>query len=885
MTFDDLKQLLNSPDPQVRIYGLMQLETHFDDFHDEEVQAGIELALADSDRNVVEQARRIKDVHGQHETSSRPNLGSLSLFDDPHLLEEARERFLSGFDLPQLEAAARQLLREVLERAHARARNAEDPHGASAVSSLGRLRLPDSIAVFQELARERRHLLEVAEALSWYTNDAAAELLLEMAAASQGAERVHALIHLGKLNRPEAFVLLTEAVSDGSSEVRKAAAEALGKSGAEGATGALIRLLSDSDEQVTLSALGSLARQRDETCIPAILETIQTTQSDRVKASAAIVLGRFVHRDSQDILLKLVRDADDRVRANALEALSGYSLSFDRAMKVYPPLLRDENHRVRGNAALALFRYHPQTALDAVEKMFHSSNPHMRAAAAYCSSQIQNRETAQWLATLVLTEQDTEVIRSALKALGHFNRREVLDIFLKVTKHPKHEVRTLAVKLLGSIGGPSHISFLTGMFRTENEVTTRSAIVSSIARIGGQEGLNFLPQFLADSNERVVANAIEGLNRSGNLEVISYLKPLLAHRNNRIRANTILALWNLGELKVVDDLAEMLAAREPIVVESGIYALGALGESLCMRELSRHPMLPIALRDHHDRVISRAESGRRPLRRRSREVPALDNSAEMPPSEPLSEASIAFIENLDQEDMTPLAGATTQRVNHEEEIEKVLDLVAREDEEAGQRLEELTAIYPKNPFVRFLRMRRSIQRDEITSEELADFQSSLNGQDDTFLPPLFLLARTLRRKGDVEDSVFPYLRILKGELTMLDKMVELGLEELGSGNAKLARSVMRTISVVLGLRPDLDALLGEFYLSEKLFERAYFHLYRAHLGDPGDASLALKLAFVCAKTKRVALGREICALVLNQHPEGSEDHDRARRFLERLPKG
>ncbi|MBI3890531.1 MAG: HEAT repeat domain-containing protein [Candidatus Wallbacteria bacterium] len=895
----DFRQLLSSPDPQLRIYALMQLEERVDQVAEDEVKRLIAQALSDADRTVVEQARRLEAIFNQRQFGRRHNLGGYALFDDPQLLKEPASSFLKGYDVEQLRSAAHDILYPTIGRLHDIALGKRHGPVEKSVDALGLLRHPGSLATLEELARGRTALGSLAEALSQYSEQHAESLLLEMAIEAENPNRATALAHLGRLKTVDPLGALAAAAGDSSPAVRKAAATALGDRPQDTSIELLAPMVDDVEEDVVLAALGAMTRLKMAVALPSIVRKLQGQTSQKVRSSGAIALSRLESPESQDMLKRLLGDPDDRVRANAVEALGNYNLAYEWAMRLFPPLLRDENHRVRGNAALAVFRFNQQMALDTVKRMFGSSNKNMRAAAAYCASQIQNKETAQWLATLVLTELDTDVISSALRALERFHRKEVLETFLKVTKHNKAEIRTLAVSIVGNLGTQAQVGFLTSMFKTEKEPTTRSAIVSALAKLAGPEGLNFLPQYLSDPDERVVANAIDGLNRSGNLEVVAYLKPMLRHPHNRIRANTILALWNLGDTKSLSELQKMLDSPETTFVDSALYVMGAIGDSLRLVELGAHPMLPIALRDYFKRVLERGDGLRvapissvHPAVRATGEEPVTDRlqipgapvgsgtmKSPAPPSGPEPTSSAEFMDVIETADMTPILGTVTQRVNEEEELEKILMLQLSDPEGVRDRLRLFSTLYGQNAFARYLLLRGTDADDLETQERLMNQMEQGAGD---FLAPLFLLARAFRKKGEVERSLATYLRVFQKELSLLSEMIEFGLRELQRSNPTPASTVMKTIGTIIGLKPDIHAVLGDFYLSEKAFDEAYRQFYMAHVAEPSDVSVALKLAFLCGKTKRKGLGREICQLVMQRDGPEGENYKKARKIMERL---
>ncbi|HJQ24821.1 MAG TPA: HEAT repeat domain-containing protein [Blastocatellia bacterium] len=174
------------------------------------------------------------------------------------------------------------------------------------------------------------------------------------AALADAAERVRAaaLAALGNLRDPALVPLIaTYLTKDKRAFVRKTAAYALGQINNSGeATAALILGLRDKDMEVRGAAAVALANTPDATAIAPLIHALKD-KSPFVRAHAATALG-----------------VNGRAATQAVPDL----------IKV---LTTDEDHEARRQAATALGRINEPSALPALERAAHSSDPYLSQSA------------------------------------------------------------------------------------------------------------------------------------------------------------------------------------------------------------------------------------------------------------------------------------------------------------------------------------------------------------------------------------------------------------------------------------------------------------------------------------------------------------------------
>ena len=97
-----------------------------------------------------------------------------------------------------------------------------------------------------------------------------------------------------------------------------------------------------------------------------------------------------------------------------------------------------------------------------------------------------------------------------------------------------------------------------------------------IQKSPARETVEFVISALTDKDERVVANAIDGLNYVNYPGVVDVLLPFLNHEVSRIKGDTIIALWKYKpfRLQVKKVLNQMLDGENENHLISGIFAVG-----------------------------------------------------------------------------------------------------------------------------------------------------------------------------------------------------------------------------------------------------------------------------------------------------------------------
>ncbi len=121
------------------------------------------------------------------------------------------------------------------------------------------------------------------------------------------------------------------------------------------------------------------------------------------------------------------------------------------------------------------------------------------------------------------------------------------------------EDRTRAVRMVMALGLSGDLLNEVAALSSDEDITVRSTVMSALSAAGGPTARRIFERALLDADPRVVANAVEGLDRLGSTTRLDMLTPLMEHDDNRIRGNAIRALLHRRVPEAAGALLSMLS--------------------------------------------------------------------------------------------------------------------------------------------------------------------------------------------------------------------------------------------------------------------------------------------------------------------------------------
>ncbi|MDD5092276.1 MAG: HEAT repeat domain-containing protein, partial [Candidatus Wallbacteria bacterium] len=253
-------------------------------------------------------------------------------------------------------------------------------------------------------------------------------------------------------------------------------------------------------------------------------------------------------------LIRYLRDADPRVRANAVEGLENFQLE-DKDLEEVLPLLEDDNNRVRANAAKALWKFGGLRMISFLGDIL-AGNPDkwQRASAAYALGEMRS-ENALGILKKSIKDHDHEVRRNTVLALGKIGDPTVMEWLLGAYGGEIADVRSNIVRAVGMIGGREAFDFLSYVVKGNDEQSFQAFEVMT-GMTGHLNTRNF-EQFLQHPDERVVARAMQVLAQTGEDRAAELIRGFLSHENQFLSSRAKECLERLRDLNQVKKVIRM----------------------------------------------------------------------------------------------------------------------------------------------------------------------------------------------------------------------------------------------------------------------------------------------------------------------------------------
>lgn len=865
-----LSHLLENPDAKVRLYALGEIIRNAHRVTEKELADALRRASSDGDRSVSMRAAEglsILEQRGFKQLRRARDRGTSALTSLGQAWEENKE--------PR-EAAFR-ILDGVLEVLEDLCGDLSVKRANLAIDALGMFRHPASLGPLNKALARRDTAEQAARAIGRFPEETALPLFLKLLQDPPFPEATGvALEGLGDLHGSESFQVLEKHAASPDQELAAAVASALGCRKEKETEELLIRLIRHPSPQVVKAAVDSLGMTGEGKAAEALHALFVDAGDPKVQARILTALGLIHRNESVETLAKGLRSSDGRVRANAVEALASYDLREPEAVRHFAPILRDDNNRARANAILALYPYDRNQAVAALQRMLKAKEPRNRSSAAYIIGELQDPMLMQGLITMINTEQDRDVLDSSLRSIERIRNPEMKMGISKLCRHPNDHIRGRSIQIFAGLSGISEVRVLENYFKRETSPTVKSTIVAAMGLICDINHLGFLKSKLRDRDDRIVANAIESLDRVGALENAELLEPLLIHPSPRVRTNALVAMWRAGSLKSGDGLGDLLDSSDDDQLSSALHAAKRFAFSISPIGFQQYPMLRAALHTAYQNFSTIGETAWDAFKtsRFYQDVIMGASQAEPTPEEIAEDAvrddlepgktgSLPVISAAGVVAPPPKAAPVKQEATETKaEIALVASLGCLLSGRARKALDFLAKVPEGEGVAELLDyvQQRAAREAGLPPTELTRVPEE---EDIGFLPVHALKIEGAKRDGDFSSVLGNYFSLYRAQLSVLYELVQLGEKVLGDGDEASAARIAKQVAQVLKGDASLHRTLGDRHCSNRVYRNAYPHLLRAWVYNPDDPELLLKLASVTARTRRPRLARQMLRVLLD----------------------
>jgi HEAT repeat protein/Flp pilus assembly protein TadD len=446
---------------------------------------------------------------------------------------------------------------------------------------------PEAIIPLTEAILKEKQDSSMPEALAAIGDEISFRNLLTAFAEADKEIRPNIALALGNFKDKIAVDALVSGLSDLDANVRYASITSLGRIKDLNTVSNLLGCLGESNEWIFLNVVDALAKIGNHKATNPLVAFFLRERNERKRAAIISALGQLGDLTTVATLTRALRDPDDRVKANAIEAFSKLGLPSDKVFALIQPFFNYSSNRVRGNALVAAYKIGKVSELkSSIRSMTVDPSKWVRATAAYILSVIDCDNALEYLIEL-LKDDEPDVRKNAAKAFTVRAKEAQTGVILEMLNDTAPFVRLQAITMLGKLRVAPASDILVKMLSEERNPKLRASIITSLGHIGGKGANITLQSALHDRDSRVRANAVEGLEEILGEGCIRVIKPMLHDSDNRTKANAAKILFRLGETDVVKDLENMLSSRDLSLKISGAYAVRQLG--IVLNELLNYP--------------------------------------------------------------------------------------------------------------------------------------------------------------------------------------------------------------------------------------------------------------------------------------------------------
>ncbi len=238
----------------------------------------------------------------------------------------------------------------------------------------------------------------------------------------------------------------------------------------------LIRLLDDVSPRVRIAAAGALSlfisNENENRIGQAFLDSLEKEWNQDMRASLVMSLGKLRKKSLVKPLYKLLSDQNDRVRANAVEAV-GQCMDRKTILRYLDKLLKDSNNRARANAAMAVWLMGERLGLVVLIDMASSEEPLVSSSGLYGIGEIFTNENIKIHSKFV-----SNPVRFYFKERFLFDQSLKVCVDKVMTNHPL--VERNAIIALGKFRSRKSVEVLKSKFFLTKETSLHQLILNTL---------------------------------------------------------------------------------------------------------------------------------------------------------------------------------------------------------------------------------------------------------------------------------------------------------------------------------------------------------------------------------------------------------------------
>lgn len=204
------------------------------------------------------------------------------------------------------------------------------------------------------------------------------------------------------------------------------------------------------------------------------------------------------------------------------------------------------------------------------------------------------------LLTEILDDEDIEVSREAVEALGQINSEKAIELLIKTFNNENSTVQGKVAVTLGQIKAAKSAERLIKALNAEPYVRLR--VIEALGQMKYKKTVELLIKSLENEDAEVRSGAIYALGEIKSEAAVEPLIKALQDEDSEVRSGAIYALEQMKSNKIIERLTTALGDQDPKI-------RGGAAETLGKMKLEEVPeMLAIVMRDPDSKVRGAAAS-------------------------------------------------------------------------------------------------------------------------------------------------------------------------------------------------------------------------------------------------------------------------------------
>ncbi len=359
--------------------------------------------------------------------------------------------------------------------------------------------------------------------------------------------------------------------------VRSYAARAMGRIGDKGALQNLLSLISDPDSSVQRNAVFAVGLLQSAAVLPALRPLVLSDASPVVSAEAMTAVARIGGAEAGELVNELLGRwvglvSDARLPPAVRRALSeSWRLGSEAPVPLIAQFTEASDVQARWRAVYSLGRLRAPSASNALIRATGDRDPFIRSLAVRAldaafadSAGIERRALASRVVPLV-SDADPQVRTNALRALGSYGGSHHVSTVGDRAADSDANVRVQALIALGQFRGPDAIEAITERLGGGIFATRRQAL-ESLARVAGHEAIGPINRWMLRDDWRTRFAAAQAFGIIGD-SAVPALHGLLRDQDPRVTGEALSGLLRTDP-KHADSLARVFAEHDDEVIRA-----------------------------------------------------------------------------------------------------------------------------------------------------------------------------------------------------------------------------------------------------------------------------------------------------------------------------